>query len=304
MDDIGFIGLGIMGRPMALNLVKGGFRLNVYSRDSQATNALVRFGAKVCTSAAQVAENSEAVITMLTDSVSVREVVLGDNGIVHGAKPGTVVIDMSTIDPSTSRDIAVALLEKDIDMLDAPVSGGEQGAKDGTLSIMVGGPIPLFRRSKPLLQMMGNCTYVGEHGCGQIAKACNQLLVTQTINAVAEAMLLAKKAGADPDNVRDALLEGSAYSKILDVHGRRMLERQFQPGFRADLHAKDITIIRRLAEQVGMPLTDAESSFNSITSLASEHGDQDSSAVITVLEQQLGVTLSDGGDESKKKKVR
>lgn len=298
-DQIGFIGLGIMGRPMALNLVKAGYGLNLYARQIDTLTPLKNFGAQIRTSCTEVAANSTIIITMLKDAAAVEEVLFGPAGVVAGAQTGTVVIDMSTIEPTKAREFAQKLAEKNIDMLDAPVSGGQQGAIDGTLSIMIGGKIPVFRRMKPLLQMLGSTHYIGEQGAGQIAKACNQSLVTQTMVAVAETLLLAKAAGVDPSAVRAALLDGSAASKILEAHGERMLNGSFAPGFKASLHAKDMGILKNLCAELNIALPGTQGAAQWVVDLAQQSGELDSSAVLSLMEKQWGLKLSDGQDKNK-----
>jgi 2-hydroxy-3-oxopropionate reductase len=237
---------------MCANLIKAGYSLTVWNRSQPGIDTVVGYGAQAGSSPADVASKSDIIITMVTDSPDVQQVVLGPDGVIEGAKPGSVVIDMTTMSPSITRQIAQALAEKAVEMLDAPVSGGDVGAKAGTLSIMVGGKEEVFRRCLPVFQAMGkNIVHVGPSGAGQIAKACNQLVVAATIEAVAEALLLAERAGVDPARVRDALLGGFADSKILEVHGQRMLDRAFAPGFRIRLHRKDARIVQETAEVVG-----------------------------------------------------
>lgn len=252
-ERVGFIGLGIMGRPMAHHLLQAGFPLIVHSRSPGPVQALAAAGAEAARSSAEVAAASTIVITMLPDTPDVDEVVLGADGVAAGANPGTLVIDMSTIDPGATRRIASELGDRGLAMLDAPVSGGEKGAVDATLSIMVGGNPPDVVRAMPLFECMGRTiVHVGSAGAGQVCKACNQLVVAATIEAVAEAIALAERSGVDAGKVRKALLGGFAASKILEVHGQRMLDRTFEPGFRARLHAKDARIILRAASDVGL----------------------------------------------------
>jgi 2-hydroxy-3-oxopropionate reductase len=215
MERIGFIGLGIMGQPMARNLLRAGFPLTVYTRDRRKIEAFVEQGANGANSPREVAERSTVVITMLPDSPEVEEVALGPNGVIEGIQSGSLFIDMSTIDPSVARKLHAAFAERGVEALDAPVSGGQIGAEQGTLSIMVGGAEGAFQRALPVFQAMGkNITHVGGPGAGQVAKACNQVVVALTIQAVAEALLLAEKAGVDPARVRQALLGGFAHSRI------------------------------------------------------------------------------------------
>jgi 2-hydroxy-3-oxopropionate reductase len=254
-ERIGFIGLGIMGEPMAMNLVAAGFELTVHSRSPGPVDELVAAGAKRAASPREVAAASDVTITMLPDTPDVEQVLLGSDGVRDGAASGSLVIDMSSIDPGPTRTIATALAERGVAMLDAPVSGGERGAIDGTLSIMVGGGAAAFDRATPIFDVLGaNVVHVGGSGAGQVAKACNQLVVASTIEAVAEALLLAERAGVDPVKVREALLGGFAGSKILEVHGQRMLDRTFDPGFRIRLHRKDARIVEAAAADTGSPI--------------------------------------------------
>jgi 2-hydroxy-3-oxopropionate reductase len=286
-DTIGFIGPGIMGLPMATNLIHAGYRLQVYARRRNAADPLVAKGARYCESPALAADNAQAIVTIVSDTPDVEAVILGENGVIQGAAPGAVVIDMSTISPSTTRTIAKKLRARGIEMLDAPVSGGEQGAIDGTLSIMVGGKQETFERLLPVLKAMGKqITHIGENGAGQVAKACNQILVAQIIAAVAEALQLARASGADPGKVRQALLGGFAYSRILDVHGKRMLEHDFEPGFKTRLHNKDMRIALKTATESGVSLPGAELAAGHIEKLvASGGGELDSAAIATVIEK-------------------
>jgi len=289
-QQIGFIGLGIMGKPMALNLSRVGHQLSVYARRSEKIPPLT--GA--CPSPKVVAQNSEIIFTMLSDTSDVEQVILGANGVLEGARAGSLVIDMSSIAASTTRHIATKLAEHGIEMLDAPVSGGELGAINGTLSIMVGGKASQFARALPLFQVLGNnIVQVGDHGAGQIAKTCNQVLVSQTLLAVAETLLLAKAAGVDPAKVRAALLGGLASSRILEVHGQRMLEHNFQPGFKAKLHHKDLRIAMQTAHELGIALPGTALASQYINALVGNgQGELDSAALILILEQfsQLSLT--------------
>ena len=254
-DRIGFIGLGIMGKPMAMNLLGAGYELTVHSRSSGPVDEVVGAGAQRASGAAEVAEASDVTITMLPDTTDVEQVLTGDGGVIEGVASGALVIDMSSIDPAPTRDMAAAFAERDVAMLDAPVSGGEHGAIDGTLSIMIGGEPAVVARAMPIFEVLGKTiVHVGPSGAGQVTKACNQLVVAATIEAVAEALLLAERSGVDPARVREALLGGFAGSMILEVHGRRMLERTFEPGFRIRLHRKDARIVEDAAAQTGTPI--------------------------------------------------
>jgi 2-hydroxy-3-oxopropionate reductase len=289
-ERVGFIGLGIMGKPMALNLLRAGFPMTVYSRSSGPVEELVAAGATRALAPADVAQASDVVITMLPDTPDVQHVLLGDSGVAKGSRDGTLVIDMSTIDPLASRRFAEELASIGADMLDAPVSGGERGAIEGTLSIMVGGSAEAFARAGPLFDVMGkNIVHVGDTGAGQIAKACNQLVVGATIEAVAEALTLASAAGVDPARVREALLGGFAGSKILEVHGQRMLDEAFTPGFRAKLHLKDARIVSNTARELGVPTPGFTPVEEALARLVDEgKGDLDHSALITLLRESEG----------------
>ncbi len=255
MERIGFIGLGIMGKPMAQNLLKAGYPLVVLDRVQEPVNELVAAGAKAGVSPQDVAEQTDVIITMLPDSPDVDEVVLGADGVLAGLRPDALVIDMSTVLPSVARRIAAAVRDKAADALDAPVSGGQVGATNATLTIMVGGSQDAFDRARPIFEKMGkNITLVGEAGAGQVTKAANQIIVGVTIAAVSEALLLAAKAGVDPFRVREALMGGFASSRILELHGNRMIERTFEPGFKTKLHRKDMQIILDTARELGLAL--------------------------------------------------
>jgi 2-hydroxy-3-oxopropionate reductase len=244
-ETLGFIGLGVMGRPMALNLLKRGFSVVVFSRSRGPVDTVVAQGAARAESPADVARQATCVITMLPDGPDVEEVLTSPNGVFAGIRPGSVLIDMSTIAPATARRLAAAASAHEATMLDAPVSGGEIGAIDGTLSIMVGGDAQALERVRPVLAAMGNperIIHIGESGAGQICKACNQLVIGGTLAAIGEAFALARKAGVNPVLVREALLGGFAASRVLEVHGERVLSGNFVPGFTAALFAKDMRI--------------------------------------------------------------
>lgn len=286
-ERVGVIGLGIMGAPMARNLLAAGFPLTVHSRSPGPVDALVEAGAVRATSPAELARASDVIVTMLPDTPDVEHVVLGDDGVVMGAAAGSLVIDMSTIDPGPARVIAGKLAAREVEMLDAPVSGGERGAIDGTLSIMVGGSDEAFARAMPILDAMGkNVVHVGPSGAGQITKACNQLVVAATIEAVAEALVLAERSGVDAAKVRQALLEGFAGSKILEVHGQRMLDRAFEPGFRARLHRKDARIVLDAALASNSPVPAFQVVAAQLDRLvdSADRGDLDHSALFTLLD--------------------
>ena len=254
-ERIGFIGLGIMGRPMAGHVLDAGFTVTVWNRTRSKTTPLVERGAAAAASPREVAAASDITITMVADTPDVLDVILGPQGVAHGVRPGSVVVDMSTISPAATREVARRLAERGAEMLDAPVSGGEKGAIDATLSIMVGGKPEVFERVLPVFQKMGRqITHLGESGAGQVTKACNQLVLALTLLGVAEALVLARKAGVDPGKVRAALLGGFAQSKVLELHGQRMLDRNFAPGFRTRLYHKDMGIVTETGRSVGMPL--------------------------------------------------
>jgi len=255
MKKVGFVGLGIMGDPMARNLLKAGYELTVYARRAEKVEAFVQAGARAAGSSAEVAAESEVVITMLPNSPEVKEVVLGPGGVLEGAKPGTILIDMSSIAPLASQEIAARAREKGVTMLDAPVSGGQPKAVDGTLAIMVGGPAKTFAQVKDLLGVMGaSVTRVGEIGSGNTAKLANQIIVALNIAAMSEAMVLATKAGVDPEQVFAAIRGGLAGSAVLDAKMPLVLEGNFQPGFRIELHIKDLANALDTAHEIGVPV--------------------------------------------------
>ncbi|BAU48395.1 6-phosphogluconate dehydrogenase [Sulfurifustis variabilis] len=284
---IGFIGLGAMGRHMTANLLRAGHPLVVWARRPEAAESLRAAGAAVATSPRALAERCDTVLTIVTDAAAVDEVVLGEQGVIHGARPGSLVIDMGTISPVDARRVAAALEARGIDHLDAPVSGGPVGAERATLAMMVGGPAPALERARPLLACLAKTiVHVGGHGAGLVAKAANQMIMCVTLQAIAEALLYAKRAGVDAGRVRDALLGGFAGGPILEVFGKRMVEREFTPGVEARLHHKDIGIAVRLARELGLALPAsalAEQSFNAI--MGNGHGQSDSAVLIEILER-------------------
>ena len=291
MERIGFIGVGIMGKPMVLNLLKAGYAVTVHDLNRQPVDELVQQGADSAGSARAVTEQSDVVITMLPDSPEVEAVVFGPDGVLEGIRKGMLFIDMSTIAPATSEKISKVLSEKDVDALDAPVSGGDVGAKAGTLSIMVGGTKAAFERALPLFQVMGkNIVHIGDAGAGQVTKACNQIVVGMTIQAVAEAMTLAKKAGVDIEKVRDALLGGFAQSRILDLHGKRILEGNFQPGFKIKLHRKDMNIALQTGRTLSVPLPGTAQVASQMDAIIAQgNGDLDHSALAMFLQELSNV---------------
>jgi 2-hydroxy-3-oxopropionate reductase len=291
MERIGFIGLGIMGKPMAGNLIKAGYPLAVFDRRKEVLEELSKQGAEAAASARQVAEKSSVVISIVPDSPDVEDVVFGSGGVLEGIKAGTLYIDMSTIAPSTSKKVFVAMQARGVEALDAPVSGGEVGAKAASLSIMVGGGKEAFQRALPIFQVMGkNIVHMGEPGAGQVTKACNQIVVGVTIQAVAEALTLAAKAGVDPAKVREALLGGFAQSRILELHGKRMLDRTFQPGFKIKLHRKDLAIALQTGRELEIPLfTTGQVAEMMDGLLGMGRGDLDHSALALLTEKLSGM---------------
>ena len=289
-EKIGFIGLGIMGRPMALNIRNAGYAVHVHARRPESMEPLILAGAVSCASPAEVARQSDIVITMVSDTPDVEEVILGPDGVIHGINAGSLVIDMSTISASATRAMAAKLGERGVEMLDAPVSGGDVGAIKGTLSIMIGGPEAAFQRAKPLFDVMGaNVVHVGGNGAGQVCKSCNQVVVGHTIAGVGEAMLMARASGVDPARVRSALLGGFANSKVLELHGQRMIDRNFEPGFKARLHQKDMRIVMEAAHELGLALPGAAliaQYLNALLGLGL--GELDSSAIYRVQEDACG----------------
>jgi 2-hydroxy-3-oxopropionate reductase len=276
-----------MGRPMGLNLLRAGHVLSVYARRAQSMEPLANAGAAATASPKEVAGRSEVTFVMVADTPDVEEVVLGHDGCMEGARPGSVIADMSTISPAATRRIAARLAERGVEMLDAPVSGGEAGAVNATLSIMVGGEAEVFERVKPLFEAMGkNIVHIGGNGAGQVAKACNQILAAVTIEAVAEALTFARVSGVDPARVREALLGGFAYSKVLEAHGKRMLEGDFKPGFKTRLHQKDMRIVLENAHQLGLALPAAALVAQNLNALMGAGlGELDSSAIVRVIDQ-------------------
>jgi 2-hydroxy-3-oxopropionate reductase len=254
MAKLGFIGPGIMGAPMAANLLRGGHQLFVHGRSSVPAT-LIEGGATQCASPREVAEQSEFIFIMVPDTPDVERVLFGENGVASGLDNGQVVVDMSSISPMATKEFAAKINALGSKYLDAPVSGGEVGAKAGTLTIMVGGPKETFEEVKPFFDLRGkNITLVGENGDGQTTKVANQIIVALNIQAVSEALLFASKAGADPSKVRQALMGGFAASRILEIHGDRMIKRTFDPGFRIELHQKDLNLALQGARALGLAL--------------------------------------------------
>ncbi len=295
---IGFIGLGIMGAPMAGHLIAGGHTLATSLNRSPAAPELLDAGLEVLESPRKVAEGSEIVILMVPDTPDVETVLFGADGVADGLAPGKLVIDMSSISPIATREFAERIRAAGCSYLDAPVSGGEVGAKAASLTIMVGGSEQDFERASPLFELMGgNITLVGENGVGQTTKVANQIVVALTIEAVGEALLFASRAGADPARVRQALMGGLAQSRILEVHGERMITRSFAPGFRIELHQKDLNLALQGARSLGISLPNTATAQELFNSCAA-HGDQvlDHSGMVTALERMAGHVVAGDGD--------
>jgi 2-hydroxy-3-oxopropionate reductase len=284
---IGFIGLGIMGKPMARNLIKAGYSLVVHNRSRSAVNELSQEGAQTAASSQEVAARSEVLITMLPDSPDVELVYVGEQGVFAGAKSGMLLIDMSSISPIVARKLAADAQKGGMEMLDAPVSGGEAGAIGATLSIMIGGNAAAVERAMPIFQALGkNIVHVGDAGAGQVTKAANQMVVGTTIAIVSEALVLAAKAGVDPAKVRQALLGGFAQSKILEAHGQKMLDRNFKPGFRIRLHEKDMKIALSTGSEYGVPLMVTSQVAQMMTAMKSMgNGDLDHAGLVKFVEE-------------------
>lgn len=288
--EVGFIGLGLMGRPMALNLIKAGHTVHVWARRRESMQPLLEAGAGDCSSPADVARKAAITISMVADAPDVEQVTLGEQGVATAAAQGHVHVDMSTIAPAAAQSIAARLAGRGVSMLDAPVSGGEVGAIAGSLTIMVGGEQAAFDRVLPAFQAMGkSVTRIGDAGAGQVAKACNQILTGVGVAAVAEALNFATRSGVDAGKVREALLGGFAYSRILENHGQRMLDRNFRPGFKAWMHQKDMRIVMEEAHRLGLALPSAAATaqmFNAM--VGSGLGEDDSIAMLKLLERMSG----------------
>ncbi len=287
MAKLGFIGLGIMGKPMAGHLVKAGHEVSVYDLNPASIQELSAKGALACKNSKEVAQKSEIIIIMVQDTPDVEAVLFGKDGVVEGLKPNSIVVDMSSISPIATKEFAKKLAGMKIKMLDAPVSGGQVGAENATLSIMVGGETEVFEKIKPYFQLMGkNIVHVGGNGDGQTCKVANQIVVALNIEAVAEALLFASKAGADPVKVRAALMGGFAHSRILELHGEKMLKRTFNPGFRIRLHQKDLNLALQSARSMGLSLPNTATAQELFNAVAAQGGiDLDHSAMILALEK-------------------
>jgi 2-hydroxy-3-oxopropionate reductase len=287
MERIGFIGLGAMGKPMAQNLMKAGFPVCVLTRTRSKIEDLLADGAVWCNTPKEIAQKSDVVITMLPDTPDVEQAFGGRDGVFDGARPGMLLIDMSTISPVAVRKLAREAEARNCNFLDAPVSGGDIGAQNGTLSIMAGGGEAAFKRAMPVFQAMGKTILlIGDSGAGQITKAANQILTSITIEAVAEAMVFAAKAGVDPAKVRQALMGGSASSRILETHGKKMIERNFKPGFRMRLHRKDLNITLDAGKVYGAALPVTAQVRDLMTETINDgQGDMDNSSFLLLLEK-------------------
>jgi 2-hydroxy-3-oxopropionate reductase len=292
-DRVGFVGLGVMGKPMARNLIAAGFELVVWSRTRASVDEVSGDGATAAGSAREVAEQADVTILMLPDSPQVREVLDGDDGLLAGAREGSLVIDMSTISPVVTREIAEECGARGIGWVDAPVSGGDVGARDATLSIMAGGAESDFARARPLFEALGRTiVHVGPVGSGQVVKACNQVVVALTIEAVSEALVLGSKAGVDPATIIEVLSGGMAANRVMEVRGRNFLEHDFTPGFRIDLHHKDLGIALQTAREHGVALPNTAAVDQMLQALRSAgRGDRDHSALLTHVEDLAQHTI-------------
>lgn len=290
---IGLIGLGIMGKPMSKNLIKAGYDLTVMDRNQSAVAEVVAAGAKSAPTAKAIAEQADIIITMLPNSPHVKEVVLGENGILEGAKAGSIFIDMSSIAPLVSRELSVKLAEKGVEMLDAPVSGGEPKAIDGTMSVMVGGKQEVFDKCYPVMKAMaGSVVRAGEVGAGNITKLANQVIVALNIAAVSEALVLASKAGVEPELVYQAIRGGLAGSTVLDAKAPLMMDRKFDPGFRINLHIKDLNNALETAHEIGAPLPLTASVMEMMQALrVDDMGDADHGSIVRYYEKMAKVEV-------------
>jgi 2-hydroxy-3-oxopropionate reductase len=291
--NVGFVGLGIMGRPMALNLMRGGHALQLSSR-SGVPAELVAAGGHACASGREVAERAEVVFSMVPDTADVERVLFGEGGVAEGLSPGKTFVDMSSISPLATKELAARLAALGCEYVDAPVSGGDVGAREATLTVMAGGTEAGFARARPLLELLGrNVTHVGPSGAGQTAKVANQIVVALTIEAVAEALLFAAKAGVDPARVRQALLGGFASSRVLEVHGQRMIERRFEPGARIALHQKDLENALAGARAMGLSLPGTALAQQLFNACAAQGGARwDHSAMLRALELLAGRSVA------------
>jgi len=293
-ENIGFIGLGIMGQGMVRNLLKAGFEVKVWNRTASKMDALAEEGATATGSPADLAGQCDIIITCVSDTPDVEEVILGDKGVIHGVKAGALVIDMSTISPQATQEIAARLAEKDVHMLDAPISGGSEGAAKGTLSIMVGGPAEQVERAMPYFEAMGKTiTHVGEaHGAGQTVKLVNQILVVINGLAVSEALLFAQQGGLDLQKTLDAVTQGAAGSWMLSNRGPQVIQRDWRPGFTVDLQQKDLRLVLEAADQMGVPVLGTSMVFNLYRTLQAQGlGGEGNHALVKALEQLSGINI-------------
>lgn len=289
---VGFIGMGIMGRPMSINLLKAGFDVTVYNRTPGRAQEVVAAGAKEAASPSELAAATDYIITCVTGPEDVKEVILGPNGVIHGVKPGSVVIDMSTISPEATRDVAAALAEKQVHMLDAPVSGGDIGAIKGTLTIMIGGESKIVERCMPLFKAMGTTvTHIGPVGSGQVTKLVNQVLIAVNLLAASEALTMAAKCGVDPERVLAAVSQGSAGSWQLANLGPKMLARDFEPGFMIRLLQKDLRLALAEADRVQMPLLGTAVAHQLLRTAEGEgYSEEGTQAMVKVIEKLAGLS--------------
>jgi len=294
MAKLGFIGLGIMGKPMSGHLLEAGHTINVYDVIAESVKELAEKGAVACGSSKEVAEKSEIIFIMVPDTPDVQAVLFGEDGVADGVSRGAIVVDMSSISPIATKDFAEKLKDKGVEMLDAPVSGGQVGAQNATLSIMVGGKPEIFDKIKPYFEIMGkNIVHIGSNGDGQTCKVANQIVVGLTIEAISEALLFASKAGADPSKVREALLGGFAQSRILDLHGERMIKRTFDPGFRIKHQQKDLNLALQGARALGISLPNTATTqelYNTVVANSDENLDH--SALVMALETMANYSIT------------
>ncbi len=297
-EKIGFIGLGIMGNGMAKNLIEAGFEVNVWNRTPARMDPFCEAGARCCSSPADVAAHSDIIITCVSNTADVEEVILRENGVIYGVKEGSLVVDMSTISPDTTRYITGILQQKGVAMLDAPISGGSEGAANGTLSIMVGGDAKQVQRALPVFEAMGKTiTHVGENGAGQTVKLVNQILVVVTMLGVSEALLFAQAGGLDLQKTLDAVSQGAAGSWSLSNRGPQMIERDWRPGFMIDLQQKDIRLVLEEADKLGVPLLGTGIIFQLYRALQDQGlGEEGNHALVKALENLSGIIV--GGEKA------
>jgi 2-hydroxy-3-oxopropionate reductase len=295
MAKLGFTGLGIMGKPMAEHLLRAGHTIHVYDVVSEAIKEMASKGAVACDSNKEVAQKSDIIFIMVPDTPDVEAVLFGKNGVAEGARAGSIVVDMSSISPIATKEFAKKLSAMGVEMLDAPVSGGQVGAEKATLSIMVGCKPKMFEQIKPYFEIMGkNITLIGGNGDGQTCKVANQIVVGLTIEAISEALLFASKAGADPTKVREALLGGFAQSRILDLHGERMIKRTFAPGFRIRHQQKDLNLALQGARSLGLSLPNTATTQELYNALAADgNSNLDHSALVLALEKMANHKVSE-----------